>query len=585
MKTKEVRANILIVNDRPDQLVALATVLESLQENIVMARSGEDALRQLLQHEFAVVLLDVHMPGLDGFDTASLIRQRGRSHSTPIIFITAYGQGDAQVARSYSLGAVDYIQTPIVPEILRTKVGVFVQLHKKSEELRLIAEAEHQRELDETKEKLDAETKRNLFFVLSIDLLAVAGFDGYFKQTNPAWEKVLGFGEAELKTQAFFEFAHPDDRASTLQQLETLKQGTAITYFEHRFACKDGSYKWLGWTAAPFAADQLVYIFARDITERRLAEEQIRCLNHKLQGQLQEIIAVNRELEAFSYSISHDLRAPLRSLQGFAQMLLAEHGSLLPASGRDYADRIVQSAAHMDQLLRDLLEYSRLNQCQLRPATVRLEPVLAETLETLDGEIHESGGQIEILQPLLPLKAHLPTLKQVLVNLIGNALKFVGHGVQPHIRIWTEHVESPLAEPAAIQLPPENGNSALTAANAANDGQEQHETPGSLANRNRLESPTSARAQIMGGSVRLWVADNGIGIEVDQLEKIFGLFQRVHDSEAYPGTGIGLAIVRKGVERMGGRVGVESMLGTGSRFWIELPAAPEVEAEFCSKAA
>src|SRR5205807_2188376 len=109
-------------------------------------------------------------------------RQRGRSRTTPIIFITAYGQGDEQVTRSYSLGAVDFIQTPIIPEILRTKVGVFVQLYKKSEELRLITEEQHHRELSEAREKLETETKRNLFFVLSIDLLAVAGFDGFLKQ-------------------------------------------------------------------------------------------------------------------------------------------------------------------------------------------------------------------------------------------------------------------------------------------------------------------------------------------------------------------------------------------------------------------
>jgi PAS domain S-box-containing protein len=276
MKIPEVRANILLVNDRPDQLIALATVLGPLQENLVLARSGEEALRQLLHHEFAVVLLDVHMPGLDGFQTASLIRQRRRSRSTPIIFLTAYGQRDDQVTRSYSLGAVDFIQTPVVPEILCAKVSVFVQLYKKSEELRLITETQHQRELDEAREKLEAETKRNLFFVLSIDLLAVAGFDGYFKQTNPAWEKVLGWSEEELKSRAFFDFAHPQDRTATLNQLETLKRGTAITYFEHRFACREGNYKWLGWTAAPFAAEQLIYIFARDITERRLAEEEIR---------------------------------------------------------------------------------------------------------------------------------------------------------------------------------------------------------------------------------------------------------------------------------------------------------------------
>jgi PAS domain S-box-containing protein len=509
----EVRANILVVNDRPEQLVALGTVLAALQENVVMAKSGEEALRQLLHHEFAVVLLDVHMPGMDGFETASLIRQRKSSRSTPIIFVTAHGQGDAQVARSYALGAVDYIQTPIVPEILRTKVGVFVELYKKSEELRLVTEAEHHRQLDVAQEKLEAETKRNLFFVLSIDLLAVAGFDGYFKQTNPAWEKALGFTDEELKAKAFYEFAHPEDQAATQEQLEKLKAGTAITYFENRFCCQDGHYKWLGWTAAPFAADQLVYIFARDITERKMTEVQIRTLNQKLQAHVNEVTAINQELETFSYSISHDLRAPLRSMQGFAQMLAAEYGHLLPEPGQEFTNRIVDSARQMDQLLRDLLEYSRLSQSEIKNQPVDPELMVNEVLDSLRSEIHDKHAEIEVQHPLASLVAHASTLKQILTNLIANALKFVEPGKTPHIRIFTE---------------------------------------------------------AHNGTVRLWVEDNGIGISSDQHDKIFGLFQRLHTAEAYPGTGIGLAIVRKSAQRMGGRSGVESTPGKGSRFWLEL---------------
>jgi PAS domain S-box-containing protein len=522
----EVRANILLVNDRPEQLVALGAVLGPLEENLVMVRSGEEALRKLLHQEFAVVLLDVHMPGLDGLETAALIRQRGRSRSTPIIFITAYGQADAQIARSYSLGAVDFIQTPIVSEILRAKVGVFVQLYKNSEELRLIRELEHQRELEAANEKLEAETKRNLFFVLSIDLLAVAGFDGYFKQTNPAWEKALGFSDEELKAEPLYEFAHPEDRASTLEQLAQLKQGTAITYFEHRFRGKDGAYKWLGWTASPSAADQLVYIFARDITERRQAEEQIRCLNRKLEERVAEVTAINHELEAFSYSISHDLRAPLRSMQGFAQLLLNDFAAHLPQEARDYATRIGESATYMDELLRDLLEYSRINRLEVNPRTVNLEGVLAEVLDSIQNEIRDKQAQLDIQRPLASVLAHHSTLKQLLANLVANALKFVAPGITPQVRIWTEPRPGPF--------------------------------------------------------IRLCVQDNGIGIEPDQHEKIFGLFQRVHTTDAYPGTGIGLAIVRKGAERMGGQVGLDSHPGLGSCFWLDLPAAsslPHIHSE------
>src|SRR5438874_4337746 len=136
----ELKANILLVNDRPDQLAALATVLADLQQNVITAPSGKDALRQLLHHDFAVVLLDVNMPGMDGFETAALMRQRKNSEHTPVIFVTAYGPADNHVARGYSLRAVDYIHTPIIPEILRTKVGVFVELYKKSEQIKEQAE-------------------------------------------------------------------------------------------------------------------------------------------------------------------------------------------------------------------------------------------------------------------------------------------------------------------------------------------------------------------------------------------------------------------------------------------------------------
>jgi PAS domain S-box-containing protein len=566
----EPRASVLLVNDRPDQLIALATVLDPLQENLVLARSGEEALRQLLHHEFAVVLLDVHMPSLDGFETASLIRQRGHSRTTPIIFITAYGQDDEQVTRSYSLGAVDFIQTPIIPEILRTKVGVFVQLYKKSEELRLITEAQHQHELEQAQEKLEAETKRNLFFVLSIDLLAVTGFDGYFKQTNPAWEKILGWNEEELRSQTFLNFAHPEDREPTLKQLETLKQGTAITYFEQRFACKDGQYKWLGWTAAPSSADLLIYIFARDITERRLADEQIRLLNCKLQARINEVTAVNRELESFSYSISHDLRAPLRSIQGFAEMLQTECGSALPAAGQDYAARLVRSAAYMDQLLADLLEYSRLGQLDLPLAPLRLEPVVAEVLESLAADMEAKGAQVDVQEPLVAVNAHPATLKRMLSNLITNALKFVPPGTRPHVRVWTEERRG--ADGSTHPVP---GPRAETSAQHA-----EWERRGPAEADGHSFDLASALPR-----VRLWIADNGIGVAPDQHEKIFGLFQRVHRNESYPGTGIGLAIVRKGAERMSGQAGVESQVGQGSRFWVDLPAAAETTGHVRSKAA
>ena len=477
------------------------------------------------RQEFAVILLDVTMPGMDGFETAALIRKRPQSENTPIIFVTAVSSGDTHVAKGYSLGAVDYILSPIIPEVLKTKVSVFVELYKKTEQikeqaarLRQIEEAEHRRQLAEAATRLEAETKRNLFFILAIDMLAILNFEGGFLQLNPSWEKTLGFGEEELKRIPLLELVHPDDRQSTAEQFSQLKAGQVTTYFENRYQCKDGSYRWLGWTAAPFASDRLIYIFARDITTRKLSEEQIRNLNTQLNNRLLEVIAINQELEAFSYSIAHDLRAPLRSMLGFSEALLEDCCEGLAPPGKEYARRIIGSARHMDDLIRDLLDYSRLSTAQIPRTAVNLDTQVKGVIERLAQEIRERRAIVQVQSPLPEVVAHAPTLQQVLTNLVCNALKFVERDNIPQIRIWAE--------------------------------------PGE-------------------GQVRCWIQDNGIGIAPEHQTRIFGVFERLHTSDRYPGTGIGLAIVRKAIERMGGGLGVVSTPNEGSRFWFELPGAAQ----------
>jgi len=189
------KVNILLVDDRKDKLLALNAILTPLNQNIIEAHSGKEALRHLLQTEFAVILMDVSMPGMDGFETASLIRKRPATEHTPIIFVTSIGNSPNQMYQGYSLGAVDYILTPIVPEVLRAKVSVFVELWRKTEHiqqqsqrLREIEEEEHRRQLAEAVDRLEAETKRNRFFTLALDMLGIGDFDGHLLQVNPAWE-------------------------------------------------------------------------------------------------------------------------------------------------------------------------------------------------------------------------------------------------------------------------------------------------------------------------------------------------------------------------------------------------------------
>ena len=547
------QVNILLVDDRDDKLLALEVTLSPLGHNLVKAKSGKDALRLLLKQDFAVILLDVSMPGMDGFETAALIRQRPSSETTPIIFVTSVSASPNDMYQGYSLGAVDYILTPIVPEVLRAKVSVFVELFLKTEQVRLqgerlrqMEEAQHRRALAEAVDLLEAQTKRNRFFTLALDLLGIADSNGHLLQVNPTWEKVLGYSQEELRATSGTDLVHPEERAALLQHVEDMRRTGTPSAMEARFRCKDGSYRWLGWTAAPFNAENLLYIFARDITARKNAEHEIQRLNVELQHRVNALIEVNRELESFNYSISHDLRAPLRSMQSFAQALLEDSASNLSPDGIDFLGRIMRSGKYMDTLLHDLLAYSRLARADFEVEPVDIDLALSDVLNQLHKDIKDKQARIEVGSPLGKIVGHQPILKQILSNLLSNALKFVTPDTAPHLRISAEHV--------------------TRGAEHVGQGREQ---VGRGVPAEPLEPAASA------AFIRVIIEDNGIGIHPDHHKKIFGLFERLHPAHAYPGTGIGLALVRKGIERLNGELGLSSTPGHGSRFWFELLAANE----------
>lgn len=518
----EDKVNILLVDDRSDKLLALQAVLKDLDQNLVIARSGKEALRHLLNKEFALILLDVSMPGMDGFETASLIRQRPATEHTPIIFVTSMNQSENSIARGYELGAVDYILSPIVPKVLRSKVSVFVEIHQRTEQikrqaerLRLLEEEALKQQLSQAVDRLEEETKRNRFFTLALNMLAIADFDGYMLQLNPSWERTLGYTESELRACSGIDLVCAEDRPGMKAEMERLRSGSPTAYFEGRYRCKDGSIRWLGWTAAPFPAEKLIYIFARDITKEKASEEEIKTLNVQLNRQVQQLTDTNKELEAFCYSISHDLRAPLRAMRGFSQALVADHSEQVDETGRHYLDRIAHSAKYMDAMLHDLLEYSRLTLCDLPVLPIDLEKELGEVIRGLDNDIRSKSASLSIELSARHVMAHPATLRQVFWNLVTNALKFVPNGRAPMVTVSSEDV---------------------------------------------------------GPLVRICVKDNGIGVPDQHRERVFNLFERLHRDPTYPGTGVGLAMVRRAIERMGGRVGVESTEGEGCRFWVELPS-------------
>jgi signal transduction histidine kinase len=203
-------------------------------------------------------------------------------------------------------------------------------------------------------------------------------------------------------------------------------------------------------------------------------------------------------------------------MHGFAEALQEDYGERLEATGKDYCRRIVRAAESVDALIQDLLEYSRLSRAAIELRPVDLADLVDQVLARLDAELRRRRAQVQVRRPLPAVLGHAATLLQVVTNLVANAIKFVHPELRPQVQI---------------------------------------------------------RAEESGSRVRLWVEDNGIGIAPDRHERIFQPFERLHGAEAYPGTGIGLAVVRKGTERMGGSAGVLSRPGEGSRFWIELNRA------------
>ena len=378
--------NILLVDDQPEDLVALEAALSNVGANLVRARSGAEALRQLLAHDFAVILLDIQMPAMDGYETAGLIRQRERSRNTPIIFMTAQDRGNEQQLRGYAVGAVDYIFKPVDLTVLRSKVLVFVELARTTELARKQAELLRQSE------------------------------------------------------QAALELA--SERARLLEELE-----------------------------------------------------------HK-----------NKELEAFSYSVAHDLRAPLRAIDGFSKLLVEDHGERLDAEARQHLDRVRAAARRMAELIDDLLGLARVTRAGLKLESVELGKLARSIADDLERSRPERRTDWQIREDIV-VHADQRLMRVLLENLLGNAWKFTVHRDRARIELGVEQT---------------------------------------------------------GDAPVYFVRDNGAGFDMAYAHKLFNPFQRLHRATDFEGTGIGLATVERIVRRHGGRVWAEAEVDRGAKFSFTL---------------
>ena len=395
-----IAANILIVDDRSENLKALEAILAPLGENIVLATSGREALRHVLQTDFAVILMDVQMPDLDGLETVAMIRERPASRHIPVIFITAADADEQGVFQGYSVGAVDYITKPLKPSLLVFKVCVFVELYKKEKLVKDQAAELHQAEL----------------------------------------------------------------RALRSKQKER---------------------------------------------EQKLEQDRIRQVNRMLEARVQERTA---ELEAFCYSISHDLRAPLRSIDGYSAALGEDFGDELSDDAIEYLRRIRCSAKKMDELISALLSLSRITRADLHPTSIDLSEVARAVVNELR---QEDGRHVEVeIQNHMFANGDPVLIRSLLMNLLDNAWKF------------TSEIQAPKLEVGSF---------------TADNNQTVY-----------------------------FVKDNGIGFNPNYAHKLFQPFERLQNSDRYPGCGIGLATVLRIVRRHGGTVWAEGDEGKGASFFFTL---------------
>ena len=506
------RASILLVDDHPANVVALEAILAPLGHELVTASSGEEALRQLLRRDFALILLDVQMAGLDGFQTASLIKQRPRSRYIPIIFITAVGRDAAHVFRGYSEGAVDYLVKPFDPDILRSKAQVFVDLHLKEEQLKAQARLLRDHERDALL-RAGEERYRHLLDVMPQSIWA-SDAQGRITFWNRAGIDYLGHEPGAVTGESLWGALHPDDRASVREAFE---EGFARKEaFERQIRLRrasDGTYRWhlarvvpergrdgdgadagaiTGWIAT-----------ATDIDDQKKAEQVLR-----------EAIGLR---EDFLSVASHELRTPLTSLRLEVENLLRfARRSAGQAAGDviQRTERIDAQAARLNHLIDELLDVSRIasGRLELKIEEVDLVAVVGEVRTRLGDEARRRGCVLDVRGLERAVGAwDASRLYQVITNLLSNAIKY-GAG-----------------------------------------------------------KPVEITVDVTGDRAVLAVHDHGLGISAEDQDRIFRRFERAASSRNYAGIGLGLWIVKQIVDALGGTVSVDSRPELGATFTVELP--------------
>ncbi|MBD2414880.1 hybrid sensor histidine kinase/response regulator [Nostoc calcicola FACHB-389] len=548
----EPKVNILLVDDKLENLLALEAILEKLGENLVRATSGEEALRCLLHQDFAVILLDVQMPGMDGFETATLIRNRGRSRHTPIIFLTAFSTSDQMLFKGYALGAVDYLLKPIDPNILTSKVTVFAELFKKTEAVKLQAAqlVAVNAELRQSEERFRSLSTCSPVGIFEIDT------EGRCRYTNPRYQTICGMKAAESLEKRWLESVHPEDRERAVASWSAyINQGRDYSE-EFRFQTTHGNVRWVQVRSSPMLSGQgelLGYVGTlEDITERKQAEE-VRAQVIREQTARQEAEAANRMKDEFLAVLSHELRTPLTSMLGWSKILRSK--KLDDKATSRALEAIERNATSQMQLIEDILDVSRIIRGQLRlnVCAVNLISVMEAALEAVRPLAEAKDIQLNtVLDTTVGSVYGDPArLQQVVWNLLTNAIKFTHKGGRVEVRLSSYFGFS--IDDFGLESEGKNLDFSNT---------DESSNP-----KSKIQNPKFQYAQIQ-------VIDTGIGISAEFLPKVFERFRQADSTttRSHNGLGLGLAIVRHLVELHKGTISAESP-GTeqGATFTVKLP--------------
>jgi PAS domain S-box-containing protein len=539
--------DVLLVDDRNENLLALEAILDPLGLHLVRAASGEEALREVLRREFAVILLDVQMPGMNGFETAKVIKSRERSRHVPIIFLTAISKEEQYVFEGYSVGAVDYLSKPFHPDVLRSKVSVFVELHEKSRQLR---EQEQRLRLHERREiELQhrirlSESEARMAEVVESAIDAIVMFDESQRVTlfNAAAERVFGFSANEAVGRQIGELFPPEYRADFIDRVCTTapvaRPGRVHTHVAPRLESalgirSSGETFPLECTVSclELAEGKVYTIIARDITERVRAENELRSQARTLASTMAELRAVNEELarrqvelekaitarSRFYASMSHELRTPINAILGYNTLLLDHIYGPLNEKQTQGVKRAHKAAKHLLELVNDVLDLSKIEagKIELQLQAVPFPTLIEDLFVTVRPLADERRSELTLVPDGEPRKivSDPRRVRQILLNLLSNAIKFGG------------------GKPIQVVY----------------------------------------RA-LDGGGVQIDVVDHGVGISPEDIPKIFDEFVQLQKTYNEQGTGLGLPISSRLATLLNGKLEVESVPGEGSTFRLTLPS-------------